>query len=264
MLFHGKYTVPLHWLSCFVPPGLRFRTPWRYRYPRLRTTDLEKAYDNVDREGLWQVLRLYGIGGRLLNAVKSFYVESRACVRVRNSESDWFDVKVGLRQGCVMSPWLFNMYIDGVMREMTATVGEVGVEMVGENGEEWKLNQLLFADDTALVAESEEALQRLVGEFDRVCSRRKLRVNVGKSKVMRTTRSGEGAGMNVSLGGRQLEEVESFKYLGSHIVRDGTIAEEVKYRVKEASKCMGGLKSVMSNRTLGMAAKRRLYEVETL
>ena len=222
--------------------------------------DLEKAYDNVDREGLWQVLRLYGIGGRLLNAVKSFYVESRACVRVGNSESDWFDVKVGLRQGCVMSPWLFNMYIDGVMREMNARVGEVGVEMVGGNGEEWKLNQLLFADDTALVAESEEALQRLVGEFDRVCSRRKLRVNVGKSKVMRTTRSGEGAGMNVSLGGRQLEEVESFKYLGSHIARDGTIAEEVKYRVKEASKCMGGLKSVMSNRTLGMAAKRRLYE----
>ena len=61
--------------------------------------DLEKAYDRVDREAMWDVLRLYGIGGKLLRAMQSFYVDSRACVRVGNEVSDWFPVKVGLRQG---------------------------------------------------------------------------------------------------------------------------------------------------------------------
>ena len=61
--------------------------------------DLEKAYDRVDREAL----RLYRVGENLLNAVQSFYVDSRACVRVGSETSEWFSVKVGLRQGCIIS-----------------------------------------------------------------------------------------------------------------------------------------------------------------
>ena len=72
--------------------------------------DLEKAYDRVDRDALWRMLTMYGIGGKLLSAVKRFYVDSRACVRVGNKKSDSFEVRVGLRQGCVMSPWLFNVF----------------------------------------------------------------------------------------------------------------------------------------------------------
>ncbi|WP_435326040.1 reverse transcriptase domain-containing protein, partial [Klebsiella pneumoniae] len=76
--------------------------------------DLEKAYDRIDRDGMWHMLSLYGVGGKLLKGVKSFYVDSRACVRVGSGVSDWFPVKVGLRQGCVMAPWLFNPYTAGV------------------------------------------------------------------------------------------------------------------------------------------------------
>ena len=65
--------------------------------------DLERVYDTIDRHGMWQMLRVYGIGGKLLKAVQSFYVDSRSCV------SEWFPVNVGLRQGCVMFPWLFNV-----------------------------------------------------------------------------------------------------------------------------------------------------------
>ena len=71
--------------------------------------DLEKAYYTIDRHGMWQMLRVYGVGGKLLKAVQSFYVDSRACVWVGNYASEWFPVNVGLRQGCVMSPWLFNV-----------------------------------------------------------------------------------------------------------------------------------------------------------
>ena len=222
--------------------------------------DLEKAYDRVDREALWSVLGMYGVGGRLLKAVKSLYENSRACVRVGNEVSDWFNVGVGVRQGCVMSPWLFNLYMDGVVREVEARVLGSGLELVGANGQDWILSQLLFADDTALVADSEEKLQRLVTEFGRVCDRRKLRVNVGKSKVLRCTRSRDAGGMNVWLGREKLEEVDAFKYLGSHIARDGCVDVEVKHRVKEARRVMGGMKSVFKCRTLSMGAKSRLYE----
>ena len=77
-------------------------------------------YDRVDRDALWNVLRLYGIGCRLLRGVKSLHFGSKACVRVGNEASEWFPVRVGLRQGCVMSPWLFNLCIDGVVREVNA------------------------------------------------------------------------------------------------------------------------------------------------
>ena len=84
--------------------------------------DLEKAYDMIDRHGMWQMLRVYGVGRKLLKAVQSFYIDSRACVQMGNDVSEWFPVNVGLRQGCVMFPWLFNVYMDSVVREMNVGV----------------------------------------------------------------------------------------------------------------------------------------------
>ena len=63
--------------------------------------DFEKAYDTIDRHGMW-MLRVHGVGGKLLKAVQSFYVDSRACVLVGNDVSEWFPVNVRLRQACVM------------------------------------------------------------------------------------------------------------------------------------------------------------------
>ena len=133
--------------------------------------DLEKAYDTVDQHGMWQMLRVYGVGGKLLKVVERFYVDSGACVRVGNDASEWFPVNVGLRQCCV-SPWLFNVYMDGVVREVNVRVLEKGLELLSANGGRFEINELLFADDTALVADSEEKLCRFVSEFGRVCERK--------------------------------------------------------------------------------------------
>ena len=83
-----------------------------------------------------------------------------------------------------------------------------GLQLLSSNGFRFEINQLLIADDTALVADSEEKSCRLVSEFGRVCERRKLRVNVGKSKVMRCSRYGNGDRMHVILNGKPLEEVD--------------------------------------------------------
>ena len=97
--------------------------------------DLEKAYDKVDRDAMWNVLRLHGIGGRLLRGMKNLYVGSKACVRVGNEVSEWFPVRV--RQGCVMSTWQFNLYIDGVIREVNAQLLGRGLKLIDGNDNQW-------------------------------------------------------------------------------------------------------------------------------
>ena len=202
-----------------------------------------------------------------MKAVQSYYVDSRACVRVGNDVSEWFPVNVGLRQGCVMSPWLFNVYIymDGVVREVNVRVLGKGLELLSANGGKFEINQLLFADDTGLVADSEEQLCRSVSEFGRVCERRMLRVNVGKSKVMRCSRYGIGDRMHVILNGEPLKEVDCFKYLGSQVpgaasLSHGGCERDVVHRMNEGYRAWGALKSVLSNRGLGIKAKKCLYE----
>ena len=104
----------------------------------------------------------------MLKAVQSFYFDSRACVQVRNEVSESFPVNVGLKQGYVMSPWLFNVYVDGVVLEVNDRVLGKGLELLSVNGGRFEINQLLFADDTVLVPDSEEKLCRQVSEFGRV------------------------------------------------------------------------------------------------
>ena len=110
------------------------------------------------------------------------------------------------------------------------------------------------------MADSEEKLCRLVSEFGRVCERRKLRVNVGQSKVMRCSRYGNGDRMHAILNGEPLDEVEYFKYLGSQVAADGGCERDVVHRMNEGYTAWGVLKSFLSNRGMGKKAKKCLYE----
>ncbi len=146
-------------------------------------TDLEKAYDRVDWKGLWDTLRVYGVGGQLLEEIRSFCDNASASVQVNEELSESFSDEVGVRQGCVLSLWLFNIYMDGCMREIKVGGRDLGATL-NVRGVEQPLVAGLYVDDTVLLAESEGRLQKIVDIFDRVCKRRKLKVNAGKSKVM--------------------------------------------------------------------------------
>ena len=234
--------------------------------------DLEKAYDRVDWNALWDVLKIYGVGGQLLDGIKAFYKEASACVRVDGEFSDSFDIRVGVRQGCVMSPWLFNIYIDGVIREMKAKVGKVGARMNLE-GVNWCLVASLFADDTVLMAESERELQMIVNEFHNVCKRRKLKVNVAKSKVMVFERRKSEVidfanpyrvneqcvyECGINLGGERLEEVKEFKYLGTVLCKHGSMEGEIRERAVKGRQVIGSLGRIMKGRNVSMDVKRGL------
>ncbi len=116
-----------------------------------------------------------------LKGKQVFHREANVCVRVAGDFSKSFVVEVGVRKGCVMSPWLFNILMDGCMREMKYKVVNAGAKL---NGEVWFVVTCLFVDDTVLLAESEGDFHRVVNEFYSVCKKRKLKVNTGKSKVM--------------------------------------------------------------------------------
>ncbi len=109
--------------------------------------DLEKAYDRVDREAPWTVLKICGVGGQVLKGIQAFYREANACVRVGGKCSESFVVEVGVRQGCVMSSWMLNIFMDGCMREMKCKVLHTGAKL-RLNGEVWSVVTCLFADDS--------------------------------------------------------------------------------------------------------------------
>ncbi len=206
--------------------------------------DFEKAYDRVDRKGLWETLRVYGMGGQLLEGVRSFYENASASVGVNGELSESFMVEVGVRQGCAMLPWLFNIYMDGCIKEMKVRVWDLGARL-NVRGVEQLLVVGLFADDIVLLAESEGMPQRIVDEFERVCTRRKLKVNAGKSKVMVFERAREQTvdvakpyrvwseaipDCKIWLGKKM--EVNEFKYLGTILCKHGSIEGEMRERTR--------------------------------
>ena len=210
--------------------------------------DLEKAYDSVNRKGLWQVLSMYGVSGKLLEGIKSLHEGSKACVRVNGTLSEWFEIKNGVKQGCVMSPWLFNIFMDGVMKEVRQGMGTRGVRLV-RGREEWWISDLLYADDVVFVAESERELRELIDKFNRVCKRRGLKVNADKSKVM-IMGGTEDDKCEIKLNGQVLEHVKEFCYLGSTVNDRGTDESDCNKRVMKERKTAGSIRALVNERVL--------------
>ena len=100
----------------------------------------------VNREALWQILRMHDVGGKLLNGIKSMYFNNKSCVRVRGSESECFRIDSGVRQRFIMSPWFFYVYMDVLLKEVKMGRGRRGMRFQ-EEGRDWRLFGLLYADD---------------------------------------------------------------------------------------------------------------------
>ena len=123
-----------------------------------------------------------------------------------------------------MSPWLFNVYMDGVMKEVKMGIGRRGVSFL-EDGREWRVAGLLYADDLVLCGESEEGLRVMVGWFAEVCRKIGMKVNAGNNKVM-VLNGKEGIEYEVLINGIDLEHVLEFKYLGYVLDESGTDGAE--------------------------------------
>ena len=120
-----------------------------------------------------------------------------------------------------MSPRLFNLFMGSVMREIRFTTGEIGVRMIDDRSKnDWFVEWLMFADDTLLLGDDEEKLQRLVNGLGRVCKKRKLTVNVEKSKVVKVNKDGDQNKLHINLDDRRMEEVNAYRYLRVDVTND--------------------------------------------
>ena len=110
-----------------------------------------KAFDCVDHNIMWKILKEVGISGHLICLLRNLYAGQEATVRTGHGTTDWFQIGKGIRQGCILSPCLFNFYADYIMRNARLEETQAGIKIAGRN-----INNLRYADDTILMAESED------------------------------------------------------------------------------------------------------------
>jgi len=213
--------------------------------------DYQKAFDSVDRTTLWKLMRHYGIPEKLVNLVSKSYDGTRCQVCHEGQLSDSFEIKTGVRQGCLLSPFLFNLAIDWVMRETTAG---------RRNGIQWtplrQLDDLDYADDIALLSHSHQQMQFKTDEFARISKNVGLNVHKGKTKILKIGTDNDNP---VVLEGTPLEEVDSFIYLGSIVDKLGGTEADVKARIGKARSAFTQLRNIWRSGKISLRTKLRLF-----
>ena len=119
--------------------------------------DYDKALDCVDHHKLWKILKEMGIPDHLTCLLRNLYAGQEATVRTGNGTTDWFQTGKGVRQGCILSPCLFNLYAEYIMRNAGLNEAQTGIKTAGRI-----INNLRYAHDTTLTAESEQELKSLL------------------------------------------------------------------------------------------------------
>ena len=141
--------------------------------------DYAKAFDCVDHNKLWKRLKEMGMLDHLTCLLRNLYAAQEATVRTGHGTTDWFQIGKGVRQGCILSPCLFNLYAEFIMRNAGLEEAQAGIQMARRN-----INNLRYEDDTTLMAESEEELKSLLmkEESEKV----DLKLNIQKTKIMKS------------------------------------------------------------------------------
>ena len=140
---------------------------------------LLKTSDCVDHKKLWKILKEMGIPGHLTCLLRNLYVGQEAIVRTQYGTTDWFKIEKGVQQGCLLSPCLFNLYTERIMRNAGLDESQAGINIAGRS-----FNNLSYADDTALMAESEEELKSLLIRVKEEHEKAGLKLNIQKTKIM--------------------------------------------------------------------------------
>ena len=210
-----------------------------------------KAFDSVDRETLWKLLRHYGIPEKIITLIQSTYQGMSCKVLHAGQLSESFEVKTGVRQGCLLSPFMFLLVIDWIMK--TTTTGR-------KNGIQWnlwtQLDDLDFADDLALLSHNHNQMQDKTTKLSTTSLGTGLRINHKKTNLMRINTSTNNP---VTVEGKPIQEVDSFTYLGSIIDRQGGTDSDVTARVGKARAAFIILKNIWSSKEIATTTKVRIF-----
>ena len=208
--------------------------------------DYTKAFDWVDHKKLWKILKEMGIPDRLTCLLRNLYAGQEATVRTEHGTTDWFQIGKGVRQGCILSPCLFNLYAQYIMRNAGLDEAQAGIKIARRN-----VNNLGSADDTTLMAESEEELKSLLMKVQEKSEKICLKLNIQKTKIM----ASDPITSWETDGKQTVETVSDFIWGGSKITADGDCSHETKRRLLFRRKVMTNLDSVFKSRDITLPTK---------
>jgi len=237
--------------------------------------DFSKAYDSVLRGKLWDILKGYGIPDSFIFRVAGLHLSTAVQVRVGGVLGEEFLTRLGLRQGCVLAPVLFNLYLDAVMRKTPPITG-VPVEVVPNSqlivpnssrlhaSYAVVVKEIRFADDIALFGQSQAELQNSLASLHRTCTPYNLNISTKKTKVM-------AVGLDISqlqpctVGDSKVDFVDSFTYLGSDVFSDCNVHKEVFRRIGMALSSFSSMKSSLwKRREISVKTKLRIFNAIVL
>ena len=213
--------------------------------------DYEKAFDSLDREVLWRLMRHYGIPQKIVNMVKESYNGMKSKVVHEGKLTEEFEVTTGVRQGCLLSPFLFLLAIDYVMKNVTDR---------NRNGIQWtlwkQLDDLDFADNLALLSHNRQQMQSKTEKLNEESKQLGLSIHKGKTKVLKVNSN---SNEPIQLDEEPIEEVESFAYLGSIVDKVGGTDADIKARIGKARAAFIQLNNIWKSKEIGRNTKLRIF-----
>ena len=186
--------------------------------------DYEKAFDRVNWCRLMRALERIGIDWKDRRLIKNLYMGQTVMIRIDGINSKPGKIGKAVRQGCPLSPLLFNIYIEEIVREAMEKVTD-GVKVGGT-----LVQAVRFADDQAMVSSTNAGLQRMMDVLNATSKEYGMKINIKKTKVMRISRT-EGAKVKILIDGNSLEQVMEYCYLGSTVTSDGKCHKDIRKRI---------------------------------
>ena len=206
-----------------------------------------KAFDCVDHNKLWIILKEMGIPDPLTCLLRNLYAGQEATVRTGHGTTAWFQIGKGVRQGCILSPCLFNFCAEYIMRNAGLEEAQAGIRIAGRN-----INSLRYADDTTLMAESEEELKSLLMNVKQESEKVGLKLNIQKTKIVAS-----GPITSWQIDG---ETGADFIFLGSKITADGDYSHEIKRHLLLGRNVITNLDSILKSRDITLPTKVHLVK----
>ena len=191
-----------------------------------------------------------GIPDHLTCLLKYLYAGQEAIVRTGHGTTDWFHIGIGVRQGCMLSPCLFNLYAEYIMQNSRLNEAQAEIKIAGRN-----ISNLRYADDTTLMEESEKELKSLLMKVKQEGEKVDLKFNIQNSKIMAS-----GPITSWQIDGEIMETVRDFILGGSKITADGDCSHEIKRHLLLGRKAMTNLDSILKSRDITLPTKARLVK----
>ena len=201
--------------------------------------DSAKAFECVDHNKLWKILKETGIPDHLTCLLRNEYAGQEATVKTGYGTTDWFQIRKGVHQGCILSICLFNLYTEYIVRNTGLDEVKAGIKIAGRNN-----NNLRYADDTTLMAESKE-LKTLLMKLKEESEKVGLTFNIQKPKIMAS-----GPITSWQIDGETMGTVRDFIFLGSKITADGDCSYEIKRCLLLGRKVMTNLDNIFKSRDI--------------